>query len=413
MDPQQRDQSNSSASSYPQTPTDAGSQWRAPRPSQPPAQDNAQFYQFEPPAQTQQTSPAQVVSAQPQYPVNDPTYQAYVQQYYEQWQRSDPVGYQAYVDAYHQNYVTNAVPPQPTGAVLEHQSIEPQVAALGQAPAPVGTYQLPTKTEAHLNSYSPEQTTSTTPTSPPAVATADTNKKIPGRLKPFIMAALAGILIFGVFNSQIIVGQLKYLISPDTNASEAGIGDTEVVGSESSVVIPKINVNAPVVYDETSFDEGRIQKALERGVVHYGNTAVPGQIGNSVIVGHSSNNWWSSGKYKFAFVLLDKLEVGDTFNLHYQGKRYVYQIIEKKVIDPKDLSILSQPTDQSLATLLTCTPAGTSLHRLIVTGKQISPDPAQDKPAPAASVEASELLPGNTPSLWEQIKRRFFTGSGS
>lgn len=236
--------------------------------------------------------------------------------------------------------------------------------------------------------------------------------RIPHKLKPFVGAALTGIAVFAIFNSQVILGQIEYIINPGNgNSANVSAAIDDKVGPENLIIIPKINVSAPVVYDVTTFNEQAVQKGLERGVVHYGNTALPGQKGNNVIVGHSSNNWWASGKYKFAFVLLDKLEVGDTFILHYNSKRYIYEITSKKVVDPKDTSVLSQNTPVPITTLITCTPPGTSLHRLVVVGKQISPNPAADtQPAPTAPASTTEneaILPGNTPSLIDKVREWF------
>jgi LPXTG-site transpeptidase (sortase) family protein len=229
------------------------------------------------------------------------------------------------------------------------------------------------------------------------------------RIKPAIKAALIGVIIFGIFNSQALVGQIQYLTSTGAGAEipPNAISTNEVaVPADPRIIIPKINVNVPVVYDEKSFDEARVQKALERGVVHYGTTAIPGQVGNNVIVGHSSNNWWASGKYKFAFVLLDKLETGDTFVLHYESKRYVYKVSKKVVVGPTDLSVLSQSTDVPIVTLITCTPPGTSLRRLVVVAEQISPEPTEASTGTTNPAQLDDSkLPGNPPSFFDKIRQ--------
>src|SRR5690606_19356372 len=137
------------------------------------------------------------------------------------------------------------------------------------------------------------------------------------------------------------------------------------VSKEAKVIIPKINVEIPVIYDETSVAEADFQEALERGVVHYATTSQPGENGNTVIFGHSSNNIFNSGKYKFAFVLLNRLEPGDTFMLHKDGVRYVYKVFDKKIVSPTDFSVLN-PVEGKTATasLITCDPPGTTLNRL-------------------------------------------------
>ncbi len=238
----------------------------------------------------------------------------------------------------------------------------------------------------------------------------DGKLQIPHRLRPVVGAVLSGFAVFAIFNSQVIIGQVQYIINPGTGTgSNVSAALDETVGPEPLIIIPKINVSAPVVYDVTTFSEQAVQKGLERGVVHYGNTALPGQLGNNVIVGHSSNNWWASGKYKFAFVLLEKLEVGDTFILNYESKRYVYEITTKKVVDPKDTSVLSQSTEVPITTLVTCTPIGTSLNRLIIVGKQISPKPGTEisPVATAAPTANDKILPGNTPSIIDKVREWF------
>lgn len=212
------------------------------------------------------------------------------------------------------------------------------------------------------------------------------------------------VLLFGFFNERFVAP----FISPSRNVSSTPIivdQASTAVGPEPKVIIPKINVEIPVVYDVKTIDEKSIQHALERGVVHYATTPNPGERGNSVIVGHSSNNIFNSGKYKFAFVLLNKLEVGDTFVLTKDSKQYVYKIYEKKVVKPDDVSVLG-PTDKpATATLITCDPPGTSINRLIVVGEQISPDPNANATSTAINQEVEPtIVPGNSQSLWARFK---------
>jgi len=75
-------------------------------------------------------------------------------------------------------------------------------------------------------------------------------------------------------------------------------GDSVAASDVPEVIIPKINVQIPVVYDQAAVDEAAIQGSLEQGVVHYSTTVTPGQQGNSAIFGHSSNNIFNKGKYK-------------------------------------------------------------------------------------------------------------------
>lgn len=217
------------------------------------------------------------------------------------------------------------------------------------------------------------------------------------------------ILLFSFFNERFITP----FIRPSQNVSATSIivdpNQSGDVGPEAKIIIPKINVEAPVVYDEPSVDEKAIQKGLERGVVHYATTPNPGEKGNAVIVGHSSSNILNSGKYKFAFLLLKSLEVDDTFIIHKDGKRYVYKIFKKFTTSPKNLDVLNATDRPASMTLITCDPPGSSANRLIIQAEQIFPDPAKnvESSVDPASEPKPEELGSNSPSLWQRIKDIF------
>jgi sortase A len=213
------------------------------------------------------------------------------------------------------------------------------------------------------------------------------------------------IFLFGFFNERFIAP----FITPSRSVSSTPIvidPANSAVGSEPKIIIPKINVEIPVIYDEPTINEAAIQRALETGVVHYPTTSNPGEIGNGVIFGHSANNILNKGKYKFAFVLLKRLEAGDTFYVQKDGKRYVYKVFDKKIVKPTEVSVLypSYPDKPSTFTLITCDPPGTSLNRLVVVGEQISPDPSANVASTAkqASTQPAQL-PSNSPTLWSRI----------
>ncbi len=239
------------------------------------------------------------------------------------------------------------------------------------------------------------------------------------RLRP-IGYALGGFLLFIVlFNFQLIAQQIGYFLNPPKPAENMALQDpnavttnASIVSPESVIIIPKINVSAPIVYAD-SVAEDEVMKDLESGVVHYANTAKPGENGNAVIFGHSSNDWWESGDYKFVFALLGKLEVGDQVQVNYSSRKYVYEVTEKKVVEPSEVSVLN-PTPNPVLTLITCTPPGTAWQRLIIVAKQIQPSPdaepveqvaSAQKPGqqPVENPAKPASIPSNAPSIGEQI----------
>lgn len=244
-------------------------------------------------------------------------------------------------------------------------------------------------------------------------------RKLPSILVPLLTAAGVFIVVLLLFKAPVIINQIQFAFAKKPVATAPAVAAAEVVPAENTISIPKINVKAPVNY-EPSIQEAAIQKSLETGVVHYGNTALPGQNGNVAIFGHSSNDWWEPGDYKFVFVLLDKLAPGDQVTMDYNSQRYTYEVTGSRVVEPTEVSVLN-PTSTPTLTIITCTPPGTSLKRLVVTAKQISPDPTQTRVAVATpAAGAAATLPNTSPSFmdqlaqaWKGIVSVFSGGSGN
>ena len=219
------------------------------------------------------------------------------------------------------------------------------------------------------------------------------------------------IFLFGFFNEVIIAPFIQPARA--ATATPIIIDPNSVTPTDTpEVIIPKINLEIPADFSQTSTDEATIENALENGIVHYPSTSLPGQIGNTAFFGHSSNNIFNPGKYKFAFVLLHELVPGDTFYITYNSKVYVYKIFSKQIVDPSDVGVLNPIAGHAdTATLITCDPPGTSLHRLIVVGDQISPDPATNQSGSSLSPTnntGSAELPGNGPTLWSRLWHALF-----
>lgn len=241
------------------------------------------------------------------------------------------------------------------------------------------------------------------------------NLKARDHLKSLGFGLAAGFIVIAIFLfsffNEIIIAPF---IQPSRHVGSAPLivdASTASAVSSPEVIIPKINVEIPVDYSETSTNEAAIENDLESGVVHYPSTVLPGQNGNAAFFGHSSNNIFNPGKYKFAFVLLHTLVDGDTFYLTNNGKVYVYEVVDHKIVPPSDVAVLNDTEGHpATATLITCDPPGTSINRLVVTGVQISPDPSTDSAPPTTSAVTAQpaVLPGNGPSLWSRFTHWIF-----
>jgi len=153
-----------------------------------------------------------------------------------------------------------------------------------------------------------------------------------------------------------------------------------IVPTDNRLVVPKLGKSVPLVYMGTEHIEGenwndlekQIQDGLRKGVVHYPGTAKPGQFGNVFLTGHSSYYPWAPGGFKDVFATLGKLEVGDRYYVYYNQIKYAYEIVDKREVQPSNVTVLEQPHDKKISTLMTCTPVGTTLRRLIITAEQVT-----------------------------------------
>lgn len=227
-----------------------------------------------------------------------------------------------------------------------------------------------------------------------------------------IAASLTVVLVFLFLQyNRALIASVNAYVSPgsiDPQNIVIDPGEGTVVSQDPRLIIPKINVDVPAIYGINP-DHDSQMAAMEKGVAHFsipGANSKPGEIGNTVLSGHSSNDLFDGGDYKFIFAQLEKLQVGDTIYANYEGRRYTYVITKKEVVKPTEVSKLVYPTDKPVMTLITCTPLGTALNRLLVTAEQISPDPAAAAPAPSGSGQANGEgadIPGNSPTLFERL----------
>lgn len=144
---------------------------------------------------------------------------------------------------------------------------------------------------------------------------------------------------------------------------------------DNTITVSGSTVSAPVLW-KTALDDRVIYKALEKGVTHIDGTPQPGNKGFSIIFGHSSNYPWAPGNYKNVFAPLVRVKPGATVTITFQGVTYTYQVTKVFEIQPTELDILNSTEEVSGVRLITCTPVGTSLRRLVVEAEQVSPNPA-------------------------------------
>lgn len=238
-------------------------------------------------------------------------------------------------------------------------------------------------------------------------------------LRKFIPLIALGVVVlialFLQYNRLIFAPIMAYIV-PDTGSVTTSLeavdpSITQTVSADPRLIIPKLNIDVPVAFN-ISLDD--VMSAMNYGVAHYsipGANALPGQIGNLVITGHSAGDIYSSNPYKFIFSGLERLEAGDLIYVNYESTRCTYQVTKKETIEPTNVQALIYETDKPMLTLVTCTPLGTSRYRLLVTAEQISPAYSSDnvaEPAPSEPTTEESTLPSNEPSFFENLWQSIF-----
>lgn len=115
---------------------------------------------------------------------------------------------------------------------------------------------------------------------------------------------------------------------------------------------------------------------LDKSLIQYPGTALPGKNGNTVIFGHSILPiFYNPKNYISIFSLLPTLTKGDEIDVDYDGVSYVYKVETMFEVLPTDIQVLDQDYSDSFLTLVTCVPPGdpSNPKRLIVRARVVPP----------------------------------------
>jgi len=138
------------------------------------------------------------------------------------------------------------------------------------------------------------------------------------------------------------------------------------VNTEFSLIVPKIGINAPVIASVNPADTKSSNKALKEGVAQSATSFTPDQNGTVYLFSHSTNYEWFVKDLNAIFYLVKDLLPGDTIVVFYKGIRYTYELKEKRVVKPKEISYLVPEEGKKSLILQTCWPPGSTAERLLL-----------------------------------------------
>ena len=221
-------------------------------------------------------------------------------------------------------------------------------------------------------------------------------------------------ILFLQYNRLIFAPIMAYIAPGNSNDTEITAIDPTITAAptaEPKLIIPKLNIDVPAHFNIAN-DTATIDNAMNHGVAQFkipGANALPGQVGNLVISGHSAGDIYSNNQYKFIFSGLERLQDNDLIYVNYNSVRYTYKVTKKQTVEPTNVAALVYPTSKPILTLITCTPLGSDRYRLLVTAEQVSPTYEEKAVSTPTSTDSTTALPGsNTSSEMPANEKPFF-----
>lgn len=148
---------------------------------------------------------------------------------------------------------------------------------------------------------------------------------------------------------------------------------------DNALYIPSIDVRAPILWD---IPVSEALNGLQQGVVQVKESYYPGEVGRTFIAGHSSGYWWMHNPWTKVFALLDKVADGDLVFVKRNGQAYAYVVTKRETVAPDKVDVIrDEHLDHNQLALMTCTPVGTSLNRLVLYAEPVATESGTASPS--------------------------------
>jgi len=172
-------------------------------------------------------------------------------------------------------------------------------------------------------------------------------------------------LVSGFFESKIIAKTADIF---EKDKAPAPLKNSEPSEKENSVEIPKIEILAPLVVSESA-SEKDLSKLLNQGTVYFPGSVLPGEAGQTIILGHSAPPNWPKIKYDWVFTRISELVVGDEIFIYFNHRKYTYHVTEKIFLDRGEEAPKLLTNSDNVVVLISCWPPGKDLRRIAVEAK--------------------------------------------
>lgn len=175
--------------------------------------------------------------------------------------------------------------------------------------------------------------------------------------------SLTGYSIFNIWKAdqqtdKLLVEAEELLSDAPSKTEEIVIPNFQKGDTIGVLEVPKLGEKLPIV-------EGTDSEELSKGVGHYTGTALPNQNDQIVLSGHRDT----------VFKRFDEIDIGDQFIVKMQYGEYTYEIVDTKIVDADDRTVIKSTAPEEILTVTTCYPfgyIGDAPERFIFTAKRVN-----------------------------------------
>lgn len=159
-----------------------------------------------------------------------------------------------------------------------------------------------------------------------------------------------------------VLDQVNYVQASNWFTGSSSTAFVPLAGSKFksyTISIPTLGIEEAIVRLDS--------EDLAQSLIHYPQTALPGQNGSPVIFGHSTlPQFFDPQNYTSIFSTLPTIQPGSSIFIISDGIKYTYKVDNVYQVKPDQIEVLRQEYNEKTLKLITCVPPGTKLKRLVV-----------------------------------------------
>jgi LPXTG-site transpeptidase (sortase) family protein len=184
--------------------------------------------------------------------------------------------------------------------------------------------------------------------------------------KYFIFLFLVSALVINwqeiswLFNYKVVLGFVSDVFESKSIAQTSD--------RENTLEIPKIGISVPLIVSPEASQKD-LEILLDEGAVYYPGSALPGQAGETVILGHSAPPQWPQIKHDWIFSRLDELTRGDEIDVYFNGQKFTFRVSGKFFLDRGEELPQTLTKVKNVLLLISCWPPGKDIKRIAVTAE--------------------------------------------